>query len=263
MQRARFINSGITSDVYFPPTDVTPSETGLYTYGFPGSIGVNAVTDFLHQDRGQVVVQPHYAGTYDSAGHFSPVAAIESITTVGIAVAESKAVNIKNNEPLSIPSTLTTLVGHSFGCFAALRAASSLSSLRTLLLLGPAISFGDGPLSCGVQEDGAWQIAYVRRSRPFTYRLAPEDTWLSMFRGDFDEPGDPAGSSSIQRVIGVVGTDDKYFDLKLLEERFEQIVRLYVGSNPKAELLMVEGADHSTASLLTLGRGDLLAALDS
>jgi hypothetical protein len=261
MQRARFINSGITSDVYFPPTDVTPSETGLYTYGFPGSIGVNAVTDFLLQDRDQVVVQPHYAGTYDSAGFFSPVVAIESITTVGIAVAESKAVNIKNNESLLIPPTLTTLVGHSFGCFAALHAAPSLSSLRTLLLLGPAISFGEGPLGCGVKEDGAWQIAYVRRSRPFTYRLAPEDTWLSMYCGDLNEPSDPASSSSIQRVVGMVGTDDKYFNLKLLEERFEQIVRLYVGSDPRVELLMVEGADHAAASLLTLGRDDLLAAL--
>lgn len=212
MKRARFISEGLAADVYSDGEFERTSEAGIYVYGFPGSTGPNPLTRFFTV-RGVTMVQPHYFGTYDSAGLFSPGSAITSIDQVADVLSRGGTEDVKAHAPLDLPRNVTTLVGHSFGAFAALRAAKHISTLNTLILMGPAITFGKGTLGCGVHEDGEWQVSYVRRSRPYTYRLSSDDEWFAMYRGDHNPPKDPEETSRLARVVGLVGSQDKYFEL--------------------------------------------------
>ena len=69
MKRDRIIVDGICIDVMH--SGKTPKSCAIYFYGFPGSIGVNALTEKLVQSD-IMLLQPHFPGTYDSAGEFAP-----------------------------------------------------------------------------------------------------------------------------------------------------------------------------------------------
>ena len=79
MKRDRIIIDGICIDVMH--SGQTCERSALYLYGFPGSIGVNALTEKLVAS-GTMVLQPHFPGTYDSSGKFDPFTGSTVLSTV-------------------------------------------------------------------------------------------------------------------------------------------------------------------------------------
>jgi pimeloyl-ACP methyl ester carboxylesterase len=248
MARYRFVYKGIMCDTY-EPSNGSAKEVALLLYGFPATIGENAATDFLRAN-GFLVLQPHYPGTYDSEGAFTPQSAVDMVSLIAEALSHGNVHDVKRNSTRSVPGRISVCVGYSFGCIVALRSLPYLTTLRSLLLVSPAISYGKAEVDSGFEEEGPPFIDYVRRSRPFTYRLGDNTSWDAFYNGAFNRPsGEPPGS--LHSVLGLVGSDDSSFDLEVLLRNFDPIVRTYVGRYPGVQLLTVEGAGHSINDLIT------------
>jgi pimeloyl-ACP methyl ester carboxylesterase len=248
MKRVRFIEQGLTCDVFQPDGTNEDTPGALYLYGFPGSIGENSVTRFLLSE-GYVVLQPHYPGTYDSDGTFTPDSAVGMTAHLQTLVERGEAMNVKNMKPMGIPKQIEVCIGHSFGCFVALRAARSLPNLLDLVLLAPAITYGEGEFSCGIIENGVDHISYVQRSRPHTYRLGDTQAWLDLYAGkqnmmqQFKHP-------TLRSTIGVVGSNDPYFKSETLKNSFDSLIRMHLGTQSAVHLWQIAAGDHSSESLL-------------
>jgi len=245
MKRTRFIYEGLACDVFIPD-DVRPGRLGLYLYGFPGSIGEAAPTRAFLQS-GYPVVQPHYPGTYDSAGECSPSTAMEMVRILGNALKGGSLESVKDGSPIVLPHAVTTCVGHSYGCFVALRGAACLEGLRQLILLGPAVAYGPGKV--GLREDGGAHVNYVRRSRPFTYRGLDPTDWAAFYAGAYDGPVGRAPDSLLEIDLRV-GADDKYFDTAVLLEHASEVVKEALPGAPEARIKVVADAGHGPAGLL-------------
>ena len=165
------------------------------------------------------------------------------------AVCGGGAVGVKKMKELEVPAGPSICVGHSFGCFPALRAAGDLPDVRALVLLAPAIAYGRGENGCGLDEDGEKHVAYVSRSRPHTFRLGSQDAWHRLYSGELDL-GDSRNVESLRMVLGVVGEDDPYFDQETLSRRFEPIVRHHIGGTIDVRFSVSRGAAHGAKGLL-------------
>jgi len=247
MARYRFRYKGIICDVYEPKSGSTPY-AAIFLYGFPATIGENSATDLL-LSCGFTVLQPHYSGTYDSDGLFSPQSAIETLQTLIEAMSSGEAYDLKKEFLRTLPTDAVICVGYSFGCMIALRALPYLSCLRTLLLVSPALSYGNAPLRSGFREGGPEFLDYVRRSRPFTYRLAEALFWNELYSGAFNDPTGPP-SESLRSIVGLVGRQDPAFDLELLQQNFISVIQRYTNVQADIKLVVVEDGDHRINSLI-------------
>lgn len=249
MKRDRFFAEGLACDVYWDETRREPPRgLGMYLYGFPGSIGENEVTQILLK-LGLSVVQPQYPGTYDSSGSFTPLVSMGIFRTVATTLRAGKAMSVKSGKVLNLPLGPSVCIAHSFGCFPALRAAVDLLDLRVLALLGPAIAYGQDESGCGLLEDGVEHVAYVKRARPFTFRLGPMEEWMDLYAGRLDF-GEQRPGPSLKRIVGVVGEEDPYFRHDVLRARFEFLIRHHLGDAPVVYLSKVPGATHGPKGLL-------------
>ena len=247
MSRLRFVYNDILCEGYSPDEDHSNGETAILLYGFPATIGQNKVTDEL-LENGFTVIQPHYPGMYDSGGVFSPSNCITCIDIVNKAIQRNNIIDVKNKER-EIPNKITICVGQSYGCFVAMRSFKFLPELRSIILLAPAVNYGQKDSNCGFFEDGNDFIAYVRRSRPHTYRLADDEEWERLYEGLLD-PSETYTAHKIERVVGIVGMKDDSFDIKLIRKSFKSIIRSKVGDLPKIQLVEVVDGKHKSASLI-------------
>src|SRR5829696_8715070 len=144
MKRFRISVKGIMSDVFLPK--VSSSKSALYYYGFPATIGSNELTDLLVlNDVG--VIQPHYPGTYDSDGAFTPKNAIKMSKNICEGL-NKKIVNLKTGKPVTL-SKVKIIFANSFGCFIALKSIKYFPELEYLFLFAPAITYGNAETSSG------------------------------------------------------------------------------------------------------------------
>lgn len=247
MGRFRFVYNDIMCEGYAPDEEFSIGKTAILLYGFPATIGQNKVTDELLKN-GFTVLQPHYPGMYDSGGIFSPSNSSCCVNTVNKAIQNNKVIDVKNKER-EIPSTISICVGQSYGCFVAMRSFKFLPELKSIILLAPAVNYGQKDTNCGFFEDGNEFVAYVRRSRPHTYRLADNEEWKKLYEGQLD-PSECITDHKIERVLGIVGLQDDSFDLKLLKENFEPLVRSKVGDLPQINLVEVIDGKHKSSSLI-------------
>jgi len=248
VKKDRFISNNIACDVFSGETPDGNQKNAVYFYGFPGSTGQTIVTDFL-VNLGFVAIQPHYPGTYESDGKHTPQSAIKSLKEINQIVENCKLKNVKSLKPVHLSSNIEVCVGNSFGAFVALRGASYLSKLKTLILLAPAISYGVNGKGCVINEDGDSHYEYVKRSRPYAYRLGSKEEWLMLYEGKLDFL-QKSEHPSLERVIGVIGTNDSSIDIKRLRKFFKEVVTYYVGDRVEIDLLEVQGAGHSANTLL-------------
>ncbi len=82
-KKFRFIENGLAGDLFYPDPSrkITAKSAGLYLFGLPSFIGQNEVTYALTAN-GVISCQPHYLGTFDSEGQFSPQSVIETCIKV-------------------------------------------------------------------------------------------------------------------------------------------------------------------------------------
>src|SRR5579859_2393516 len=102
MTRFRFEYKGIIVDVCEPKSGNT-EHAAIFLYGFPATISENAATDLL-LSCGLTVLQPHYPGTYDSKGHFSPQSAIDMVSELVEALSCGQVYDLKNDSVRAIPT---------------------------------------------------------------------------------------------------------------------------------------------------------------
>ena len=235
-------------EIYWDPDKVN-NRIALYQYGFPGSIGTNLLIDYL-VELGFYVILPHFPGTFDSAGEFTPINTYNFYKKINDSVVNGATISLKNNKLLNIPLKIEYAFGHSYGCWTVLRGARYLKELKTIFLFGPAITYSEYNFksNCGLIENGLEHINMVIKSRPYTFRLNDVNSFLKLYKGDYDDFNIPL--TLINNVIGVVGLNDPYFDLKRLRNRFNEIITSFFNDEIECRLIEVEGGNHSLESLL-------------
>lgn len=257
MKKARFISNKIAFDVFSEEFPNGAQNNAIYFYGFPGSIGQTVVTEFL-ANLGFIVLQPHYPGTYESDGEHTPQSAIKSVAEINYILENFKLQNVKSLKPVPLSPNIELCVGNSFGAFIALRGATYLPKLKTLVLLAPAISYGVSGKGCVINEDGDLHYEYVKRSRPYTYRLGSKNDWMTLYEGGLDFL-QKTEHPSLQKVIGVIGTEDSSIDIKKLSKFWKEVVTHYIGDKVDIELIEIEGAGHSANTLFRNNLSEKLA----
>lgn len=254
MPRFRFItDSGTCAEVY-EPADGTIG-TALVLLGFPATIGESALTRFL-QGSGLTVVQPHYAGTYDSDGLFTPESAIATVADIAEALSRGTVVDIKRMTSRSVPGPARVCVGYSFGAHVACHSLVSLATTTELVLLAPAVTYGDD--NTGFSTEDLSFMDYVARSRPHTYRLGERTEWAELFGGrhnDFDP-----SHGQLRSVHAFVGELDESINATQLRAGLPRIIGR-IAPAAVTETHTVEGAGHSSTALLTPDTKSVLARL--
>lgn len=243
VRRDRFFLDDMAVDVV-APSHAVPAVSAVYLYGLPGTVGVNRVSRVL-SERGWLVLHPHYPGTYDSGGRFTPEAALTTLAVVARAVGRSVA-SVRDGADIAIPP-ITLVVGHSFGCFVALRSIACVRTAAALVLLGPAIAFAPGPDGCGLRREMTDHYSFVLRSHPHTYRLAPRSAFDALYSGKLDALSADA-PASLRSVVGIVGATDPAFDIALFADRFDPVVRKTLSGRFDCTLTVVE-AGHDVDDL--------------
>jgi dienelactone hydrolase len=234
----------LVADVYAPEK---ARATALFLPGFPATLGENEVTRAL-VNNGLTVVCPHYRGTYDSGGRFTPLTAVQTVKQISSAVRQGLILDTKRNTRAPIPPAIVVAVGYSFGAYVLLHAARSLTDLQRVWLFSPALTYGPAPLDSGFQEEGIGFLDYVRRSRPRTYRLGKEEEWRRFYEGDFNAaPGRP--SRAEVTVESYFGQKDSSFDAAVLGKNHDPIVRQFFPHARSIKLHQITDGSHGIDTL--------------
>ena len=251
MKKFRFLDKGLAGDVFYPDPDVgpRPSSAGVFVYGFPAFVGPNAVTALMVQ-RGMMAVQPHYLGSYDSDGIYSPISLLDTCRVAGELFQQGHVTQSRDGKRFDIPSQIDVFVGHSFGCLVALRGIRFLPSIRRLVLMAPAVHYSRSNPDFGLHENGPEHLEYVRRSHPHTYRLAPATEWHELLTGKDGLPRHQYTHPSLEEVVAIVGEKDKYFDREALRSNLPVIVEAYCGSRARFSFHVVREAAHPVDDLV-------------
>jgi hypothetical protein len=249
MKRYAYRTEGLAGEVFLNPV-TDKYKLAIFCFGFPGTIGNNPIVSLL-VDLDYAVFVHQYSGTYDSDGGHSVETAIQSIIDLAKLVNNGCLRDIKNNNviPLGDSPRVSLLAAHSFGCFLGARAASRIESIRDLLLFAPILGYGRAPIDYGVREDGLFQLEYVRRARPHTYRLTELPDWRAMFEGNRNV-WTPAADTT-NRVVSIVGGRDGDFDVEVLRQNYREVIRSILGEVSSAELRVVGNAGHGDTDLVT------------
>ena len=251
MKRDKFIDAGISYDIFWNP-DIKSETIGLYLYGFPGSIGANNLTNLM-LDSGLKVIQPHYPGTYDSARLFSPEESYTFMKKLDETINTGTVYSTKKDKNINFKGKLKFAIGHSFGCFSLLRSAQYFKDIETIILFGPAITYTSNSKNntyTGLIEDPEKHINYVTRSKPFTYRMGDKKLFYKLYDGHYDKL-DLSLNRKLKNIIGIVGTDDPYFNNEILNKEFYKFLKSSTSNNVNIKLITIEGANHSVQTLLT------------
>jgi hypothetical protein len=262
IKKFRFIDNGLAGDVYYPDPSygVEPTSAGIFLYGFPFFTGPNEVTTAL-VSAGMTSFQPHYYGSYDSNGVFSPSSLIETCTVSQTLFDRGYVTKVPDGKQSPLKSKLELCIGHSFGTFAAIRAARYFHSLKVLVLLAPTIHYRHQDPDMGVNEDGLENLEFVRITNPYTYRLATTNEWSDVLTGKDPIPSLP-DHPTLEEVIVVVGERDKYFNHQVFEKMIPSIVRGYCGKRAKFTFMRLPNVAHAINSgLIDKGNGFDLAAV--
>ena len=247
----RFVDGGLVGDIYLSDT-AEADDVAVFLPGFPAFVGPNAVTTELITG-GYLACQPHYFGSYDSSGPHSPNSLVDTCRATDQMFRKGQVSMGKEGRIQELPSRARLWVGHSFGCLVALRAVKFLSTVETLILLAPAVHYGQDP-DFGVREDGLKHFEYVKASHPYTYRLAAKDQWIDVLTGKDTLPKND-DHKSLRRVVAIVGNRDEYLDKDALGRNLQLIVGAYCGSSVRLDFHVV-ASDHSLDNLVSAMKFD-------
>lgn len=248
-KKFRFIDQGLAGDVFYPTAaGCSPTGSGLFLYGLPAFIGQNEVTYSLIKAN-LVSIQPHYVGTYDSAGAYSPASVLETCKlTQALCSNGGVRQTTKNNAFFALPP-LRIAVGHSFGSLAVLRAARVLTTVTQIVLLAPTVHYRKKDPDYGNRADGFAILQSIRQAHPYTYRLAPDSEWDELMSGNDPLP-EAVDHPTLRSVTAIVGDEDPYLSWEPLEATLPSVVRAYCGMRASLKIVRVPKAGHVLADLV-------------
>jgi pimeloyl-ACP methyl ester carboxylesterase len=233
----------------------TSRGAALVLLGFPATIGESPLTAFI-VDTGFAVVQPHYAGTYDSAGAFTPESARSTVDSVVRALSAGSVRDLKSQQTRELPPEVTLCVGYSFGAHIAFHVLHTLNRLEHLLLLSPAVTYGDD--KTGFESEDLEFMDYVKRSRPLTYRIGDIKFWKALFDGHDNHF---TSTEHAFKVGAVVGSNDSSIDADKLGAGLPDVLERAAPNANYSKLLRVNGGGHSAGSLLNQSTTNRLKSL--
>lgn len=248
IKKFRFIDNGLAGDIYYPDPScgVEPTSAGIFLFGFPFFVGPNEVSTAL-VSAGMMSFQPHYYGSYDSEGVFSPESLIETCKTSQALFDRGFVTKMPEKKQTALNPKLELCIGHSFGTFAAIRAVQYFHTLKVLVLLAPTIHYSHQDPDMGVNEDGLENLEAVRLTNPHTYRLANNDAWRDVLTGKDPIPSLP-DHPTLKDVYVIVGEKDKYFNHPVFEKMIPTIVKGYCGKKAKITFLRLKNVAHAINS---------------
>ena len=249
MKRFRFIEDGLCCDVFYSK-EKSVNACALFLYGFPATIGPNQLTEYL-VEKGYTVLQPHYYGTYDSIGEFTPASAVTTVEAINRIIKKGEVINLKTEKTISIPNRITICIGYSFGAYVLKHSRGFFNDLETILLFSPIMSNNENNDTFWTSEDGLDNLNYVIRTRPFTYRIKNNESWLESYVKDPNiEP--TSMIDSVKSVLWVYGSKDDEIIPSLIYEKYKVITQKYLGKSAKSTLICVDNGEHKIATLLTI-----------
>jgi len=248
MKRYRFIENGLCCDVYYNK-EYSNNQCALFLYGLPATIGSNDLTELL-VEKGYTVLHPHYFGTYDSLGDFTPSSAYKTVAKINEIVKNGTVRNLKNNTIVLLPNTITVCIGYSFGAFVLKHSIKYLETAKTILLTSPVMSNNKLNSLCWVNEHGEKHLNYVIRTRPFTYRIKNTTEWYDAYVNDNFEHGD-ISNNSVNNILWIYGKHDPAMIEKLLIEKYKMASESTLSKNATCDIMCVENGNHSINSLMT------------
>ncbi len=248
MKRFAYRINGLAGEVFIDLNQEV-KELAIFCFGFPGNIGKNVIVEyFVSQDYAVFVHQ--YSGTYDSDGLYHLESSIDSIVLLSKIINNGNLRDIKNNKVIPLNSApLTTLTAHSFGCLIGGRAATKVESISKIVLFAPILGYGKNPTDYAVLEDGIFQLEYVKRARPHTFRFGKLNTWSNLFNGKLNSWN--VDKTYEKKIISIVGSEDDNFNIKDLENNYDNIIKSVFKLDFKSDLIIVDGAGHSEVDFLT------------
>lgn len=246
MKRFRFIEKGLCCDVYYSK-EMDINACALFLYGFPATIGENSLTNLL-VEKGYTVLHPHYYGTYDSDGDFTPQAAFMTVKNIN-EIVKTMVRDLKRNVMVRIPDKITVCVGYSFGAYVLKHSIEQLNDLKTIMLFSPVMSTNACNDSCWYIENGLEHLNYVIRTRPFTYRIKKMTQWMEYYVNDHDLVNTKT-KEAIEHVLWVYGNLDEDMIANKLKSTYIQATKKYLSKSAIAEIVCVENGNHSINSLI-------------
>lgn len=248
MSRFRFIEKGLCCDVYYNKKK-NINKCALFLYGFPATIGSNNLTELL-VDKGYTVLHPHYYGTYDSIGDFTPQSSFETVKIITDIVSNSLVRNLKSNSVYKLPDKISICIGYSFGAYVLRHTVQYLKDLEQVFLVSPVMSNNPSNKLCWVNENGQEHLNYVMRTRPFTYRIKDKAAWMKYYVNDMFVDNNPNVNNNIKNVLWFYGkNDDAMLELKI-KEKYVYSTQECISCNADVLLYCVDDGDHGINTLI-------------
>ncbi|UAB72681.1 hypothetical protein INR79_25850 [Vibrio sp. SCSIO 43132] len=247
MARYRINIDGYMLDVYEKEKGKS-KKCALLLLGFPATLGENSLTASL-TESGYCVLVPHYPGTYDSSGLFTPLNSIEMLKNISIFIERKEAVNLKNNSKVQIPKSIDLIVGYSFGAFIAVHSLSHFPSCNKALFISPALTYGKADIDMGFRENGSDFINYIRRTRPHTYRLGDDSEWHDFYNGKLNKIPKLLPKTRNISILSLIGTNDTSINSGIFIDNADIFFRKYTKVENN-ETFLVSNSGHSVGSIM-------------
>lgn len=174
----------IVSELYVPT--VHNGNTVIFLAGLPSFLGKNTITKKL-VDKGCVVFQPYYSGSFDSAGSFQPSSCVRDIPRFIDMATKKTHRELYYNQQLKINTKKIILMGTSYGSsIAALSWANK--KVSRVILLSPVLTYNQDFISSidpsfNFSDQMKALLNLIRKGYPFTYRIKKMSEWNAFLFG--------------------------------------------------------------------------------
>lgn len=246
MSRFRFIEKGLCCDVFYNKKK-NINKSVLFLYGFPATIGANNITDLL-VENGYTVLHPHYYGTYDSEGDFTPQSAFKTVEIIVEILKESMVRNLKSNTMYKLPNTISMCIGYSFGAYVLRHTIQHLKDVENILFFSPVMSNNPTNQLCWVNENGHDHLNYVLRTRPYTYRIKDKSAWMKEYVNDVYK--ECVCENRVKNVLWFYGKKDEAMVEEKINEKYLQATKSCISINADASIYCIKEGDHGINTLL-------------
>lgn len=250
---------GIVSELYVP--SIQNGHVVILLAGLPSFLGKNDVVRFLYE-KGYVVFQPFYSGSFDSDGTFSMAGCIRDVS-VFLEMAKKKSHReLYYDKALKIKAKKVSLIGISFGSSVVALALENLK-LSCAVLLSPVLTYSQKEVERagfkGTQFDKQMNALHnlLRRAHKHTYRVKDYRKLKDELKG-LVLPS-PVRALSANRYstpcLVLHGKDDSSLPWQLTQSLLKDCA-----AEKKCTFLPLEGVGHGISYY---GRSDVLATLEN